>query len=64
MTQVYELVTFPVEDGFKQVIQEARGNLFIAAPYIKNYGVQIVLDNARTNNLRILTNLDLANRRY
>ncbi|MEW5717737.1 MAG: phospholipase D family protein [Chloroflexota bacterium] len=61
MNQVYALVTFPVEDRFAQVIQEARNSLFIAAPYIKDYGVQVVLDNTRAKNLRILTNLDLAN---
>ena len=59
--QSYELVSFPVEAKFLQVIQEARDDLFVAAPYIKDYGAKVLLDNARTSNLRILTNLNLAN---
>lgn len=59
--QSYELVSFPVEARFLQVIQEAQDDLFIAAPYIKDYGARVILDNARTSNLRILTNLNLAN---
>lgn len=59
--QAFELVAFPVEAKFLQVIQEAKTDLFIAAPYIKDYGARVILDNARTSNLRILTNLNLAN---
>lgn len=57
----YELVSFPVEESLAQVIREAQDALFIAAPYIKDYGINIILDNARINNLRVLTNLDLPN---
>lgn len=57
----YELVAFPVEERLAQVIREAQDALFITVPYIKDYGVNLILDNARTNNLRVLTNLDSAN---
>ena len=59
--QSYELVSSPVEEKFVQIIQEAQNDLFIAAPYIKDYGARVILDNVRTNNLRLLTNLDWVN---
>jgi len=59
--QSYELVSSPVETKFLQIIQEAENDLFIAAPYIKDYGARVILDNARTKNLRVLTNLNLEN---
>ncbi len=58
---MYELVSSPAERGLTHVIQEARHTLFIVAPYIKEYGVRVILDNARIKNLRILTNLSLTN---
>jgi len=59
--QSYELVSSPVEENFVQIIQEAQTDLFIAAPYIKDYGARVILDSVRTNNLRMLTNLDWVN---
>lgn len=61
MEHSYELVSTPVEIQFTQVIREAHSDLFIAVPYIKDYGVQVILKNARVNRMRLLTNLDLAN---
>ncbi len=59
--QTYELVSFPVEEKLIGVMRQARDTLFICTPYIKDYGVGIVIDNAKTRNLQLLTNLDLPN---
>lgn len=57
----YELVPFPVEEKLIGVIRAAQDSLFISTPYIKDYGVSKVLNNAKTRKLQLLTNLDLRN---
>jgi hypothetical protein len=59
--QAYELIPSPSERGFIQVVKEARKSLFIAAPYIKDYGTKLILSNARVDSLQMLTNLNIAN---
>lgn len=59
--QSYEFVPSPSEHGLVQVLQDARDTLFIASPYIKDYGVEVVLKNTQSKNLRLLTNLDMGN---
>ncbi|MDP2939325.1 MAG: phospholipase D family protein [Candidatus Omnitrophota bacterium] len=59
--KLYEFVQFHLEEKLIRVIKEAEKELFIATPYIKDYGIGIILNNVRTMNLKILTNLDLAN---
>lgn len=59
--QDYEFVSSPAEQGFLQIIQQAKERLFIATPYIKEYGVNIVLDHAHANKIQLLTNLDIMN---
>ena len=43
------------------MVKEARKSLFIAVPYIKDYGTKFILSHARVDNLQMLTNLNLAN---
>jgi len=57
----YKLVSYPIEESLAQVVREAQDTLFIAVPYIKDYGVNVILDNTQANNLQVLTNLDLPN---
>ncbi len=57
----YELVHSPVEAPFVEIIHEAEETLFISTPYIKDYGVEVVMHNAQVKSLMVLTNLDLAN---
>ncbi len=57
----YELVRFPVEQKFRDVVEQAEDTLFIATPYIKSYGVESVLRNTTARKLKLLTNLELAN---
>jgi len=57
----YEFVQSPLEEKLSQILKEAEDTLFIATPFIKDYGIKVILDNATAGNLRILTNLDLAN---
>ena len=61
MKPPYELVSASVEIKFTQIIREAHSDLFIATPYIKDYGVQVIMNNASVNRMRLLTNLDLMN---
>lgn len=58
---MYELVPSPVEDKLIQVIKGARKSLFVAVPYIKNYGVDILSKNAETDGLRLITNFSVQN---
>ena len=57
----FELISSPVEAGFISVIREAQNELFISSPYVKEYGIRTILNNARTNNVRVLTSLDWKN---
>ncbi|MFZ5909269.1 MAG: phospholipase D family protein [Chloroflexota bacterium] len=57
----YELVPFPIENKFVDVIRQAHEKLLICTPYIKNYGVNVVLENVHAREIRVLTNLDLPN---
>ncbi|MEW6360156.1 MAG: phospholipase D-like domain-containing protein [Planctomycetota bacterium] len=59
--QSYEPVSSPIERGLIQVLQRARETLFITTPYIKDYGVDFVLNNTQAKTLRLLTNLEIAN---
>ncbi|MBI1802003.1 MAG: phospholipase D family protein [Chloroflexi bacterium] len=57
----YEVVQSPIEARLASVFQEAKQTLFIAAPYIKTYGTEVVLRNTSARQLKVLTNLDLTN---
>ncbi len=57
----YELVPFPIENKFVDVIRQAHRTLFICTPYIKDYGANVVLEHAHAKEIRVLTNLDLPN---
>ena len=59
--KMYELVPSPVENKLTQVIKGAEKSLFVAVPYIKNYGVELLTKNARTNELRLITNFSIQN---
>lgn len=57
----FEVVQYPIENKLVQLLKKAEKNLFIATPFIKDYGIEIILDNAKVKVLKILTNLDAAN---
>lgn len=60
--RTYELVQYPIEPKLKQILSVAEDELFIATPFIKDYGVEIILKNTQqVKNLKILTNLSLSN---
>jgi len=59
--QDYEFVSSPAERGLVQILQGARESLFIATPYIKEYGIRVILNNTQIRSLRLLTNLNIAN---
>lgn len=60
--KTYEFVQYPIEDKLKPILREAESRLFIATPFIKDYGVEIILKNTKqVKKLKILTNLDLTN---
>lgn len=58
---MYELILSPVEDKLTQFIKSAQKSLFVAVPYIKKYGVELLSKNARTNELRLITNFSIQN---
>lgn len=54
----YEFVRYPIENRLRNVVQAAEDTLFVATPYIKAYGVDVLISSARTaKSLRVLTNL-------
>lgn len=58
----YEFVQYPIEDKLKEVLKISKKGLFIATPFIKDYGIDVVLRNTgQTRNLKLLTNLDVGN---
>lgn len=59
--QSYQFISSPAEQSFVQVFREARDSLFVVSPYIKDYGVKLLQNNAKCKKLHLLTNLDLAN---
>ena len=61
MEKMYELVTSPAEKMISVVFKEARNDIFIASPYVKDYGAQVILNNANVKHVRLLTNLDISN---
>lgn len=56
----YELVPSPMEEAVIKILEKAQDSIFICSPFIKEYGVDILLKNARVKNLHLLTSLDLA----
>jgi len=58
---LFDLVSAPIEEQLVSVIKAASDSLFISTPYIKEYGVQVVLKHAGAKRLKVLTNLDLRN---
>lgn len=58
---MYELVSSPVENKLTQIVNDAEKFLFIAVPYIKHYGVDILSKHARTKDLRLITNFSMQN---
>jgi hypothetical protein len=54
-------VRSPIEETFISVLKEATDTLFVAAPYIKEYGVQKIAEHTAAKKIRLLTNLDLRN---
>lgn len=62
MPSSFELVDHPIEGKLKEVLSAAEQTLFVASPFIKNYGVQTLLGTVRQGvAVKLLTNLDLAN---
>jgi len=57
----YELVASPLENVVVDLIKQARESLFVSTPYIKSYGVELLLGHAKAQKLSLLTNLSLAN---
>jgi hypothetical protein len=57
----WELISSPIEDAFRDVIQKAQHSLFLCSPYIKDYGTDIVIANSHVRELELLTNISLAN---
>jgi HKD family nuclease len=57
----FECIKSPIEQGLLQVVQNATEKLFIAAPYISQYGVAVILKNAKVNDIWLLTNLSIEN---
>lgn len=59
--QSYLFISSPAEQSFIRVFQESRDSLFVASPYIKDYGVKLLQDTVKCKNLHLLTNLDIVN---
>lgn len=60
--QPYELVAYPIENRLKHVLSTVDNELFVSTPFITDYGIEFVLQNAeKARVLKILTNLDLRN---
>lgn len=57
----YQLVASPLEKTIIDLIQQAKESLFVSAPYIKSYGAEALLANAKTRKLSLLTHLSLTN---
>lgn len=58
----YELIAYPIEKTLKHVLRTVENDLFVAAPFITDYGIQFIVENAeKAKALKILTNLDLPN---
>jgi len=58
---IYELVASPLEDVVVSVFKQAQESLFVSAPYIKSYGVELLLSHTKARRLTLLTNLSLEN---
>ena len=59
---MYELVQSPVENNLRQVLAEAREALFVAVPFVKSYGVDVLQQSVRHDvAIKLLTNLSLEN---
>ncbi|MEW5941507.1 MAG: phospholipase D-like domain-containing protein, partial [Chloroflexota bacterium] len=58
---LYQLASSPLEETVKDLIRHAKESLFISAPYIKAYGAETLLANAKARKLTLLTNLSLTN---
>ncbi len=58
----FEFVQYPVENKLKQIFEVAEESLFISTPFIKNYGVEVLLRSARqVKTCNVLTNLEVPN---
>jgi hypothetical protein len=57
--QSYECVSFPAEQGFIQIARSACERLFVAAPFIGSYGIEMLLKHTSANQIMLLTNLDI-----
>lgn len=58
----YELVPYPIESRLKHVLCTVENELFVSSPFITDYGIEFILENAsKAKVLKILTNLDLRN---
>lgn len=61
IAEKFQLIASPIERTIKELLQEAKESLFISTPYIKSYGTKLLLSNAKTKQLSLLTNLSLKN---
>lgn len=57
----YECVSFPAEQSFIQIARSAYERLFIAAPFISNYGIEILSKYTHANQIMLLTSLEVGN---
>lgn len=55
----YELIASPMEEAVANLVRQATDSIFICSPYIKGYGADIILKNARVRDVHLLTSLDL-----
>ncbi len=60
MTEL-ELIYSPIEPSFIEIIESVRDFLFIATPYIKDYGVKTVINHMVPSHINLLTNLEISN---
>ncbi len=59
--QAYECVSFPAEQGVIQIAKRACEQLFIAVPFIGNYGVEVLIKYTPASQLMLLTSLEIGN---
>ncbi len=58
---MFRLVPSPAKDALLEIVHSATDTLFVVAPYIKQYGVHLLLEHGSGWRVKVLTNLSLGN---